>query len=204
MDAAEAVAAKFEIVGHDAGTGVTEIEGGFAVEGGAGIGVGDVHVGEGEAVEEGAVVVSDVVEDHAFALVEAVAERPLLPVNCVTGLTRWGDSKAGAFGLNYIEGFDVGSQFLVFRSVFIALGIAEWAALFDLFACASWEAIDTNDLLGDGVHDGRNWQGGRHSDSHSGSSGLAGSRIYKKVWNIRLSSSSPSDPVILNSVFRYI
>ena len=158
VDAAQAVAAEFEVVGHDAGAGVAEVEGGFAVEGGAGVGVGDVHVGEGEAVEEGAVVVADVIEDHAFTLVEAVAEGPLLPVDCVTGLAGWGDGKAGALRLDYVEGFDVGSQFLVFGGVFISLGIAEWAALLEFFASASWETVDADDFLGDGVHDGRNWK----------------------------------------------
>ena len=59
VDGAQTVAAEGEVVGHDAGAGVAEVEGGFAVERGAGVSVGDVHVGEGEAVEQGAAVVAD-------------------------------------------------------------------------------------------------------------------------------------------------
>lgn len=81
VDGAEAVASEFEVVGHDARAGVAEVEGGFLVVGVPGVGVGDVHVGERESVEEGAVVVVDVVEDHAFSKVEADLEVPLLPVD---------------------------------------------------------------------------------------------------------------------------
>ena len=59
VDGAQAVTAEFEIVGHDAGAGVAKVEGGFFVERVAGVGVRDVHVGEGKAVEEASVLVAN-------------------------------------------------------------------------------------------------------------------------------------------------
>lgn len=79
LDVAETVAAKLEVVGHGTGTGVTEIVGGLLVVGVSRVGVWDVHVGQGEAVEQGARIVTHVVQNHAFSLVEAQAEGPFLP-----------------------------------------------------------------------------------------------------------------------------
>ncbi len=59
VDGAQAVTAEFEIIGHHTCTGVTKIKGCFLVERGTGVGVGDVHVGKGETVEEASAVVAD-------------------------------------------------------------------------------------------------------------------------------------------------
>ena len=57
VNSAEAVTAEFKVVGHDPGTDVAQIKGCFAVQRGPGVCVGDVHIGEGESVEETAVVI---------------------------------------------------------------------------------------------------------------------------------------------------
>ena len=79
------------------------------MERGPGVGIGDVHVREGEAIEEGAIVVADIVKDHPFALVEAVAEGPLLPLNDLASFSSWRYSKTCSLGLYYIKRLDVGS-----------------------------------------------------------------------------------------------
>ena len=59
VDGAQAVATEFEVVGHDAGAGVAEVESGFFVKGRPGVGIRDIHVGEGEAVKKASAVVTD-------------------------------------------------------------------------------------------------------------------------------------------------
>ena len=132
VDAAQTVAAQSEVVGHDAGTGVAQVKGGFAMEGGSGIAVRDVHVGESQAIEEGAIVVADIVEDHAFTLVEAVAEGPFLPVDDLTRLSGWRDREAGSLRLNDIERLEIRSQLLVLGRILVTLGKVDGAQRFDL------------------------------------------------------------------------
>ena len=61
------------------GTSIAKIESRLLVEGMARVGVRDVHIRKRQAVEEVSAIVSNVVNDHALALVEADSERPLLP-----------------------------------------------------------------------------------------------------------------------------
>lgn len=58
MDRAQAVAAEFQIVRHGTRAGVAEIKGRFLVEWCPGVTVGDVHIGECQAVEETTAVIS--------------------------------------------------------------------------------------------------------------------------------------------------
>lgn len=58
VDRAQAVAAQFQVVRHGARTGVAEIKGRFLVERCPGVTVGDVHIGECQAVEETAAIIS--------------------------------------------------------------------------------------------------------------------------------------------------
>lgn len=158
VDAAEAVAAKFEIVGHDACTSVAEVEGRLAVEGGTRVGVRDVHVREGEAVEEGPVVVADVVDDHAFTLIEAVTEGPFLPVDNVAGFSRWCDGEACSFRLHYVQRLDVGSQFLIFSCIFVAFWEVNRAPFRDFRSRTGRQSVDADDFRRDSIHDRRNWK----------------------------------------------
>lgn len=75
-DAPQAVAPEAQRVGARAGAVVAQVEGGLARVRRARVGVGDEHLGEGEAVEEGAVGEAHVVQGQAFAVVEAEAEGP--------------------------------------------------------------------------------------------------------------------------------
>jgi len=97
LDHAEAVAAELQVVAAVAQAAVAEVEGLFAVERGAGVGVGDglqlisiaklvcgwrrysYHLAESEPVKDAAAVVVDVVDDCAFAGIEGDAEAPFLP-----------------------------------------------------------------------------------------------------------------------------
>ena len=158
MDAAEAVTAEFEIVGHDACAGVAKVEGGFAMERMARVGVGNVHVRKGEAVEKGAVVVTDVVEDSAFALVEAVAERPFLPVDDLASFSRRNYGEACSLRLHYVQRLDIGSQFLMFRGILAAFGEIDWSPFLDLWSSTSWQSVNANDLGADSIYNRRDWK----------------------------------------------
>ena len=79
LDCTQTVTAEREVVGGAPGAGVAEVERLFAVEGRAWVAVGHGHFGEGEAVEDVAAFVGNVMENSAFARVEAHSETPLLP-----------------------------------------------------------------------------------------------------------------------------
>lgn len=93
LNVAQAITAQFEIVGHGASTGIAEVECRLLVVRVTGVAVGNVHIREGQAVKQGARVVSDIVENHAFTLVVAHAERPLLPVKSPTRFAHGGDGE---------------------------------------------------------------------------------------------------------------
>ena len=97
-----------------------------------------------------------IVEHHTLTLIEAMSERPLLPFDDLAGLSRCRDFKAGSLGLHYVQRLDVGPQLLILGRVFIAFGEVDWASLLDLGPRTGRHSIDTNDPVGDGVHDGRN------------------------------------------------
>lgn len=107
LDVAQAVAAELEVVGHGAGAGVPQVVRRLLVVGVPGVGVGDVHVGQRQAVEQRAGVVAHVVQHHALPLVEAHAERPLLPLQGLARLAGRGHLERRSFGLDDPEGLDV-------------------------------------------------------------------------------------------------
>lgn len=83
LDGAKAVTSQLQVISHDTGTNITKIECSLLVEGVTRVTVGDRHVGQGETVEDVATIVTDIVKNHALSLIEADAERPLLPLHSV-------------------------------------------------------------------------------------------------------------------------
>ena len=81
LDAAEAVAAKLEVVGHDAGAYVAKVEYRLAVERVPRVCVGNHHLRQAQPEEERLVVVVHVVDHYALPLVEANLEVSLLLPN---------------------------------------------------------------------------------------------------------------------------
>lgn len=104
LDRAQAVAAETEVVGVDSRAVVAQIESRFARVWGARVAVGHEHFRQREAVEQAAVVVADVVQGQAFAVVEAKAKGPFLPGDLLAG-----DTEGGAGGLDDLEGFGGGA-----------------------------------------------------------------------------------------------
>ena len=100
---------------------VTEVKGGLLVVGRARVGVGDTHVAEGDAVDDAAAVVGDVVEHKPLAGVEAGAEPPLLPVD--DGAARADrllcHHERRALGLHHVQRLQVGTQLLVLGRVLV-------------------------------------------------------------------------------------
>ena len=108
-DLAEAVAAELERGGHEAEAPLADVERGAAVVVGRRVAVGDDHLGEREPVRDrpraAAVVVADRVQDHALAVVEADAQRPLLPAHAVAV-----ERERDALGLRDLERLEVVAQ----------------------------------------------------------------------------------------------
>ena len=104
-DLAEAVAAELQRRGHEPEAPLADVERGAAVVVGGRVAVGDDHLREREAVGDRAAVVADRVQDHPLAVVEADAQRPLLPVQRVA-VEREGD----ALGLDDLERLEVLAQ----------------------------------------------------------------------------------------------
>ena len=106
VDCTFAVAAEGEAVGHVSSAVFAKVEGVFAVMRVFGIAVGDDHFCEGESVEDAAfgafVVVGDVVEDDAFAVVETDVDFPFLPVDNTAV-----DFEGDAIWLGYVNGFEI-------------------------------------------------------------------------------------------------
>ncbi len=114
LNVAEAVAAEAEAVGAHAHAVFADVEGVLADLLRLRVAVGDDHLGERGAVEDGPLFaligVANVVEGEAFAGVEADDDIPLLPGDTVAV-----HGEAGAFGLGDDERLDVGA--LVWNSV---------------------------------------------------------------------------------------
>ena len=106
VDSALAVTSQGKTVGHVAATVFPQVEGVFAVVRMFRVAVRDDHLSKGEAVEDtpfGAViVVGDVVEHDAFAVVEADVDLPILPFDDAVL-----DGERDAFGLGDVDGFEV-------------------------------------------------------------------------------------------------
>ena len=111
-DLAEAVAAELERGGHEPEPPLADVEGGAAVVVGGGVAVGDDHLRERQPVRDRAAVVADRVQDHPLAVVEADAQRPLLPLQPVA-VEREGD----ALGLGDLERLEVGALLLAGHEV---------------------------------------------------------------------------------------
>ena len=115
----------------------------------AGVGVGDGHVGEGEAVEERPGVVMHIVEDHAFALVEADFEVPFLPADELAELGEGGYCEGGALGLDDVEGLEVGAEGrLGFGDVLAGRHGLPWRERRGLGVVAGRKDIDADQLEG--------------------------------------------------------
>ena len=88
-DLPEAVAAALQGCRHEAEAPLADIEGGPPVMVRRGIPVGHHHLGQRQPVRDrpdpAAVVVSDLVQDHALAVVEADPQRPVLPAERIPG-----------------------------------------------------------------------------------------------------------------------
>ncbi len=86
-DLAEAVAAELERGGHEPEAPLADVERGASVVVGRRVAVRNDHLREREPVRDrpraAAVVVADRVQDHALAVVEADAQRPLLPADVI-------------------------------------------------------------------------------------------------------------------------
>jgi hypothetical protein len=91
-------------------------------------------------------------------LVEADTEAPFLPVENV-GCALLGDFEAGAFGLDDVEGFEVCSQFLGFRDVFVGgldlIGLGGLEGVID----AGGTKVDSNHFHGLCADDGGDGDG---------------------------------------------
>ncbi len=111
MDMAETVAAQRQAIEQRADAVFAEIEGVAAERARGWIAVGHDHFGERGAVHDGAqtalVLIADVVEDQAFADIEADAQAPFLPAHLVAL-----DGEAWAFRLGYLQGLHVAAQTL--------------------------------------------------------------------------------------------
>ena len=108
-DLAEAVAAERERRRHEAEPPLADVERGAAVVVGRRVAVGHDHLGERQPVRDRArapaVVVADRVQDHALAVVEADAQRPLLPAQQVPV-----ERERGALRLADLERLEVVAQ----------------------------------------------------------------------------------------------
>lgn len=80
---AETVAAQRELVGRSTKTNITEIKGLLAVEGAAGVTVGDSHFRQRNSVKQVIVLKLDIVQNKTLAVVEANAHGPALPFNLI-------------------------------------------------------------------------------------------------------------------------
>ena len=156
VDAAFAVTPQGERVGHVAAAVFAQVEGVFALMRVFWVAVGDDHLGEGEAVEDGAdfvlglVEVGNVVEHDAFAVIEANVYGPILPLDD-TVLHR----KGHTLGLRDVDGFEVSSEAVGFVNrvdrVVVGWGFAEGPAHFG--------HVDVDDFLKVGVVDWAKVQG---------------------------------------------
>lgn len=158
VDTAEAVAAELEVVGCQTSTDVTQVKGTLAVERVARVTVRDGHVGERQAVEQGAVVVVNIVEDHALSLVEADLEVPLLPLQCPAELRKGLNCERGSLRLDNLERLEVGAHGVGFRDVLVCWAVLPCERL-DGLVMAGRHDVDTNQLEGGRVNDGRDGKG---------------------------------------------
>jgi hypothetical protein len=58
----EAITSEFKIVGHDASASIAEVKRGLLVEGMSRVRIRDTHVREGKAIEQAAVIVTDLLK----------------------------------------------------------------------------------------------------------------------------------------------
>lgn len=109
VDAALAVTAQAEWVGHVTTAVLAEIEGVLALMRVFWVAVRDDHFRERQSVKDGAcfaldlVKVGDVVEDDALSVVESDVDGPVLPLDDSAV-----DGEADAFGLGNVDGLQVG------------------------------------------------------------------------------------------------
>jgi hypothetical protein len=154
LDMTKAVTAKFEIVCHCSCPGITKIEGGLLVVRRARVGIRNVHIREGKAVEEWPGVVPNIIKDHAFSLIVANSERPFLPFEYMSSLSDRRELERCSLGLDDLQRLEICAEFLVLGNVFIRrLGLIG-SRLLDGVVGASREAFYSNDLEVAGLDDG--------------------------------------------------
>lgn len=158
MDRPQTITAQLQIVRHNTRTNISQIKSGLLVIRVTRVGVRDIHIREGEAIEQVPAIVANIVQDHSFSLVETNTEGPLLPVYDI-GSALLGDGEAGAFGLHHVQRLEVCSQLLILWHIFVAGPWDPWLRLADGVVLACRETIDANDLefLGDNRGYGQ-WQ----------------------------------------------
>ena len=154
VDGALTVTSQSETVGHVAAAVFTQVEGMFAVMWVFRVAVGDNHFGEGEAVEDapfGAlIIVSDVVEDDAFAVVEADVDLPILPFDEPVL-----DGERDAFRLSDVDWFEVLA--VAARGLDCCRMVVVWGSFVDW--SANWWNVDVGDFLCVTVEDGDEVEG---------------------------------------------
>lgn len=158
VDTSQAVASKLEVVGHHASTRVTQVKGRLLVVGVARVCVGDVHVRQRQAVEQGAAIVSHIVEDHALALVEAHPEVPLLPVDDGRGSLVF-NGETGALGLDDLEWLDIRTQVLGLGNVLVCGVDLDRTDRLDSVVGAGGEGVDPDHFQCVGADDGGDGEG---------------------------------------------
>ena len=97
----------------------------------------NVHVAQAQSVKQTTVIVTDVVQHHAFALVEANSKVPFLPWNDARCALLF-DLEARTLGLNDIKRLEIGSQRLGLGYILVGrlyLVLLNW---FDCVVCSSW------------------------------------------------------------------
>ena len=152
LDDAETVAAESEIVGSCAGAAFAEIVGGFAMVWRPGVAVGDRHLSESEAIEDGASVIADISKNGSFTVIESQSELPLLPIDDL-GI-RVSDGETDTLGLRDVKRLEVlterrlhlGSIFLIWLG---DVGVIIGGAGEEI--ASEGKSLNTNDFLTDSI-----------------------------------------------------
>lgn len=121
----------------------------------AGVGVGDVHVGERQSVEEGTAVIVDIIENHALPQIEADLEVPLLPVNSAAKVRKVADGERGALRLNNVQWLEVGAESLSLWNILIGWLHLMRAKLLDGSIRSSGKGINSDNFHCLGTDDRR-------------------------------------------------
>ena len=135
------------------------------------VGVWDVHIGQGEAVEQAPIIVADlqvsapgcllrrrdayIVKNDALTLVKADSKGPLLPFDQFSRLSCLRRREARTLRLYHIQGLQVRPQVLMFWDVFVRCHDFVRFGLLDAVVGTGREHINTNDSVFFGIYYGR-------------------------------------------------